>query len=222
MQSHVGVNRAKDTQGFAQADVVITTYGTLRNDIDLFSSFTFDVVLLDESQFIKNPTSQLAKRITQLDATIRITLTGTPIENTILDLWSQMNFVNPGLLGNHKFFIKEYVQPIEKLANLEKSDELQNIIKPFVMRRTKFQVAHDLPPKTEQIIFCDMTEEQEDVYEKTKVYVPKHDFGCCEEQRFSQVKNSNTGGFNQTEANCQPSQCLITHCTRLRPESFLK
>ncbi len=168
VQSHVGVNRAKDTQGFAQADVVITTYGTLRNDIDLFSSFTFDVVLLDESQFIKNPTSQLAKRITQLDATIRITLTGTPIENTILDLWSQMNFVNPGLLGNHKFFIKEYVQPIEKLANLEKSDELQNIIKPFVMRRTKFQVAHDLPPKTEQIIFCDMTEEQEDVYEKTK------------------------------------------------------
>ena len=168
IQSHVGVNREKDSSTFRNADVVITTYGTLRNDIDLFSSFHFDVVLLDESQFIKNPTSQLAKRISRLDTNVRITLTGTPIENTITDLWSQMNFVNPGLLGNHKFFVKEYVQQIEKLSNLEKSDELQRIIKPFVMRRTKFQVAHDLPPKTEQIIYCDMTEEQQDIYEKTK------------------------------------------------------
>ncbi|MFT5725159.1 MAG: superfamily II DNA or RNA helicase [Bacteroidia bacterium] len=166
--NHVGMNRAKDVQLFSTVDVVITTYGTLRNDIDLFKTFEFDTVILDESQFIKNPTSQLAKKITQLNSNIRLTLTGTPIENTIVDLWSQMNFINPGLLGNHKFFVKEYVQPIEKLIDKSKSEELQQIIKPFLMRRTKFQVAHDLPPKTEQIIYCDMTEEQQDVYEKTK------------------------------------------------------
>lgn len=168
IRPHVGMNREKDNQQFAKADVVITTYGTLRNDIEVFSSFEFEVVLLDESQFIKNPTSQLAKKITQLNAKLRLTLTGTPIENTIVDLWSQMNFVNPGLLGNHKFFQKEYVQPIEKAMDVAKSDELQKIIKPFVMRRTKFQVAQDLPPKTEQIVFCDMTDEQQDIYEKTK------------------------------------------------------
>lgn len=168
IRPHVGMNRDKDSQLFREADVVITTYGTLRNDIELFKSFEFEVVLLDESQFIKNPTSQLAKKITQLNAKLRLTLTGTPIENTIVDLWSQMNFVNPGLLGNHKFFQKEYVLPIEKTLDIAKSEELQQIIKPFVMRRTKFQVAQDLPPKTEQIVYCDMTEEQQDVYEKTK------------------------------------------------------
>jgi len=168
IKPHVGMNRDKDSGLFAEADVVITTYGTLRNDIELFKSVEFDVVLLDESQFIKNPTSQLAKKITQLNAKLRLTLTGTPIENTIVDLWSQMNFVNPGLLGNHKFFQKEYVLPIEKTLDIAKSEELQQIIKPFVMRRTKFQVAQDLPPKTEQIVYCDMTDEQQDVYEKTK------------------------------------------------------
>jgi SNF2 family DNA or RNA helicase len=168
VKTHVGMNRQRESLSFEGADIVITTYGTLRNDIELFKEISFEVALLDESQFIKNPTSQLAKKITKLDAKLRITLTGTPIENTIVDLWSQMNFVNPGLLGNHKFFLKEYVQPIEKLVDIGKRDELQQIIKPFVMRRTKFQVAQDLPPKTEQIVYCDMTEEQQDVYEKTK------------------------------------------------------
>ena len=165
---HVGIQRARDTSDFSRADLIITTYGTLRNDIDLFKSFPFEVALLDESQFIKNPTSQVAKKVNRVDARFRLTLTGTPIENSVVDLWSQMNFVNPGLLGNYKFFQKEFVFPIEKQMDAVQSEQLQRIIKPFVMRRTKLQVATDLPPKSEQIIYCDMTEEQQDLYEKTK------------------------------------------------------
>ncbi len=165
---HVGMSRKKDTLEFSRADVVITTYGTLRNDIDLFKEVDFETVFLDESQFIKNPTSQVAKKVNLINAKLRVTLTGTPIENSVMDLWSQMNFVNPGLLGNYKFFTKEFVHPIEKKMDVAVSDQLLQIIKPFVMRRTKMQVATDLPPKTEQIIFCNMTDEQQDVYEKTK------------------------------------------------------
>ncbi|MBO6516442.1 MAG: DEAD/DEAH box helicase [Bacteroidia bacterium] len=165
---HVGLNRAKDVSRFRSADVVVTTYGTLRNDIELFEQFPFEVVLLDESQFIKNPTSQVAKKVNRLQAKLRVTLTGTPIENSVSDLWSQMNFVNPGLLGNYKFFQKEFAVPIEKQMDEAVSDRLQRIIKPFVMRRTKMQVATDLPPKIEQVVYCNMTEEQQDIYEKTK------------------------------------------------------
>ncbi len=166
--THVGMGREKSTDKFTEVDVVITTYGTLRNDIELFQSFQFEVALLDESQFIKNPSSQVAKKVNRIDAKLRLTLTGTPVENTVIDLWSQMNFVNPGLLGNHKFFQKQYAQPIEKQQDIAKTEQLQTIIKPFVMRRTKFQVAKDLPSKTEQIIYCSMTDEQQDLYEKTK------------------------------------------------------
>ncbi|MCB9260773.1 MAG: DEAD/DEAH box helicase [Flavobacteriales bacterium] len=165
---HVGLERQKHTSFFSKYDLVITTYGTARNDMDFLKNFHFEIVILDESQFIKNPTSQLAKKINLLQAQLKITLTGTPIENTITDLWSQMNFVNAGLLGNYKFFEKQFVQPIEKQFDIVKSEQLQQIIKPFVMRRTKMQVATDLPPKTEQIVYCDMTELQQDIYEKTK------------------------------------------------------
>lgn len=168
VKPHVGLHRDKDSQLFSGYDLVVTTYGTLRNDIDLFKAFRFEVVILDESQFIKNPTSQLAKRVNQVNAHFRITLTGTPIENSVVDLWSQMNFVNPGLLGNYKFFQREFANPIEKQMDVGRSEQLQQIIKPFVMRRTKLQVATDLPPKSEQIIYCDMTDEQQDIYEKTK------------------------------------------------------
>ncbi len=168
LYSHVGVSRTKDVVVFNQADLIITTYGTLRNDIELLKSVEFDVVLLDESQFIKNPTSKLAKTANQLQSRLRLTLTGTPIENTVVDLWSQMNFVNPGLLGNYKFFQKEFAIAIEKKQDRSRAEQLQQLIKPFVMRRTKMQVAGDLPPKTEQVIYCDMTDEQQDLYEKTK------------------------------------------------------
>lgn len=166
--THVGINRDKEVDRLQQADLVITTYGTLRNDIEMLRDIQFDVALLDESQFIKNPTSKLAKKVNEINAKVRLTLTGTPVENTVVDLWSQMNFVNPGLLGNHRFFQKEFVKPIQKESDEVRIEQLRSIIKPFVMRRTKMQVAGDLPPKSEQIVRCVMTDEQQDIYEKIK------------------------------------------------------
>lgn len=149
-------------------DIILTTYGTVRNDIDMLTNTEFFYAVLDESQFIKNPESKTYKAIAQLRARHRLVLTGTPIENSLSDLWSQMNFLNPGLLGNHTFFQKMFITPIEKMAGVDKQQQLQLIIRPFILRRKKDEVAKDLPPLTEQIIFCKMADEQEKMYEEEK------------------------------------------------------
>jgi SNF2 family DNA or RNA helicase len=97
-----------------------------------------------------------------------LVLTGTPIENSLTDLWSQMNFVNTGLLGNFNYFLEEFVKPIEKEHDIVKQEQLQILIKPFILRRKKEQVAKDLPPVNEQVIFCEMLDEQEKIYEQEK------------------------------------------------------
>jgi SNF2 family DNA or RNA helicase len=104
----------------------------------------------------------------KLNAKQRFVITGTPVENSITDLWSQINFLNPGLLGNYNFFSKKYVVSIEKDKDENATKILRNIVKPFILRRTKKQVATDLPLKTEQIRLCDMTEEQGERYESVK------------------------------------------------------
>jgi SNF2 family DNA or RNA helicase len=125
---------------------------------------------LDESQVIKNPTSNIAKAVMQLRSRYRITLTGTPLENTTLDLWSQMTFLNPGLLGGQTFFKNEYQIPIEKKQDELKTKKLNAIIKPFILRRLKSQVATELPEKVENIHYADMAPEQEEKYEEAKSY----------------------------------------------------
>src|SRR5690606_18145541 len=104
----------------------------------------------------------------ELRSKYRLTLSGTPVENSVGDLWSQMSFLNPGLLGSHAHFQSDFVIPIEKKKDEEKARKLQAIIKPFVLRRTKDQVAQELPPKSEQIFYCKMSDEQAEYYEKIK------------------------------------------------------
>ncbi len=149
-------------------DIILTTYGTLRNDIDLLSGISFYYTILDESQYIKNPSSKTYKAVVQIRTRYRLVLTGTPVENSLSDLWAQMNFINPGLLGNLSFFQKTYITPVEKLADQKQQEQLQLLIKPFILRRKKDEVARDLPPLTEQVHFCKMTEEQEKMYEEEK------------------------------------------------------
>lgn len=165
---HTGSNRLKDTFGFSHFDLVITTYGIVRSDEDLLNKFFFNYIVLDESQQIKNPTSKSFKAIKGLKSKHKLALSGTPIENSVADIWSQMHFVNPGLLGSYNYFQKEFVAPIEKKKDEEKAARLQAIIKPFILRRTKDQVAKELPQKTEQTIYCEMSEEQAKLYERTK------------------------------------------------------
>jgi SNF2 family DNA or RNA helicase len=165
---HVGNNRLKDLSEFTAYDIVLTTYGVIRNDVDELKHFLFHYLILDESQVIKNPDSKIYKSVIQLQSTYKLVLTGTPIENSLTDLWSQMNFVNKGLLGSYNFFKKEFVSPIEKYQSKSKSEKLKALIHPFILRRTKDQVAKDLPSRTEQISYCDMSELQRKIYEEEK------------------------------------------------------
>ena len=165
---HTGILRNKLPDVFINYDVVITTYGISRIDIELLKSFIFDYIILDESQNIKNPSSKSFQAVKQLRSRSKLILSGTPVENSVNDLWTQMSFINPGLLGTQQFFQNEFVTPIEKKKDEEKARKLQALIKPFVLRRTKEQVAPELPPKTENLFYCQMSEEQASVYEKVK------------------------------------------------------
>ena len=150
------------------SDIIITSYGTLRNDIEKIKSIRFLYLILDESQMVKNPGSKTYIAVNGVKADNRMVLTGTPIENSLTDLWAQMNLVNPGLLGSLMFFKNMFATPIEKKNDQEKMQRLQQIISPFILRRTKTTVAKELPELTEQVIFCDMSDPQEVLYEREK------------------------------------------------------
>lgn len=166
--NYTGTNRIKDASQFEGYDLVLTSYGITRLDIDILSDYYFNYIILDESQAIKNPDSNIAKSVKKLKSRRRLVLTGTPVENSTMDLWSQMSFVNPGLLGNKTFFRDEFVTPIEKKQDEQKSAKLATLIKPFILRRHKSQVATELPDKIENIHYSTMTTMQEDKYEEVK------------------------------------------------------
>ena len=168
--TYTGTNRDKNTDHFSHYDVVLTSYGIVRLDIDLLKDHHFNYVILDESQAIKNPYSNITKAVMQLNSRHRLLLTGTPLENSTMDLWSQMTFINPGILGSQQSFRNEFQIPIEKKADETKLKRLYSIIKPFMLRRHKSQVATELPPKIEAIHYAQMTESQESEYEKAKAF----------------------------------------------------
>ena len=162
---HYGINRDKEIKNFNGFNIVFTSYGILVQDIELLRKFKFNYIILDESQAIKNPSSKRYKAAFLLQAKNKLTLTGTPIENSTFDLFAQMNFVNPGFLGTINTFKEQYSKAIDREGNVEVSKELNKIISPFILRRTKEQVAKDLPPKTENILYCEMDQEQREVYD---------------------------------------------------------
>ncbi|NND05162.1 MAG: DEAD/DEAH box helicase family protein [Saprospiraceae bacterium] len=165
---HHGPSRAKDLKELKTFNIIISTYDTITSDIELFRKNTWAYIILDESQAIKNPQSKRYKAMCLLKSTHRLVMTGTPIENGTFDLFAQMTFANPGLLGNMTSFKRDFVKPIEKEGDEGASALLQKMIHPFVLRRTKEQVATDLPEKTESILFCEMEPEQRRQYEELK------------------------------------------------------
>jgi non-specific serine/threonine protein kinase len=162
---HHGATRSRDKEKFQQADIVITTYGTLRSDIKMLLHFRFDYVVLDESQAIKNPASKVTRAASLINAANRLCLSGTPLQNNTFDIYAQMNFLNPGMLGSMEYFRQEFAIPIDKFGEQERKDHLKKILYPFILRRTKEQVAKDLPEKTETILYCEMEEEQRSIYD---------------------------------------------------------
>ncbi len=169
--TYSGVKRREKTdlaQLIHYYDIILTTYGTVRNDSDVLSKHTFFYLILDESQNIKNAESKSYRAVASIPSKFRLSLTGTPIENSLSDLWSQMNFLNPGHLGSFKFFKENYLLPIEKDHDAATTERLNRLIEPFILRRTKEQVAADLPPVMEELLTIEMTAGQLELYEAEK------------------------------------------------------
>jgi superfamily II DNA or RNA helicase len=162
---HHGGMRTRTKEELTDHDITITTYGTLRSDIKLLMSVEFDYVILDESQAIKNPASKVTKAACLLNAKHRLCMSGTPLQNNTFDIFAQMNFLNPGMLGTMEFFRQEFAMPIDKFGEQERKEHLKKILYPFILRRTKEQVAKDLPDKQEMILFCEMEDEQRKIYD---------------------------------------------------------
>lgn len=162
---HHGGTRTRTKEELTDHDVTITTYGTLRSDIKLLMSVDLDYVILDESQAIKNPASKVTKAASLLNAKHRLCMSGTPLQNNTFDIFAQMNFLNPGMLGTMEFFRQEFAIPIDKFGEQDRKDHLKKILYPFILRRTKEQVAKDLPEKQEMILFCEMEDEQRNIYD---------------------------------------------------------
>jgi SNF2 family DNA or RNA helicase len=158
-------DRIKTFKIFDEYDVVLTSYGTLLNDLKFLKDYRFNYVFLDESQTLKNPSSQRYQSVALLKSRSKIMLTGTPLENNTFDLYGQLSLACPGLLGNKQHFKDQYAMPIDKFKDSRKAMELQKKVSPFILRRTKRQVAKELPDKTEMVIYCEMGDEQRKVYD---------------------------------------------------------
>ena len=168
---HHGQSRTKEEAQFQQetasADVVITSYTLVRKDAKLFAGIDWQRIVLDEAQNIKNPQAAQTKAILKLKAPHRLALTGTPVENRLLDLWSIFNFLNPGYLGKQAQFRKAFEIPIQKNSDRTKALTLKKLVSPFILRRVKTDknIIKDLPDKVEQKVYCNLTPEQASLYE---------------------------------------------------------
>lgn len=169
---YAGTRRRSMLANLMKADVVLTSYGIARVDAEIIKDFNFNYLILDESQVIKNPSSKTYRALLTLTSRHRLVLSGTPIENSLLDLYAQMHFLNRDMLGTMQFFRRTFMASIMQKLNSDQSkaaqDKLHELISPFIMRRTKDEVAKELPPKTEQILLCRMTPEQERIYDEEK------------------------------------------------------
>lgn len=165
---HVGGKRYRDIRLLRRFDVILTTYQTALRDVELLQQLEYEYIVLDESQQIKNRDSKVYHAINYLNGKHKISLSGTPIENSLSDLWAQMQFINPDLLGNFSFFKKEFITPIEKYQDEGKKYRLRALVAPYLLRRTKEEVAQDLPPLSTQVFYSEMTPEQKKLYEREK------------------------------------------------------
>ncbi len=181
---YTGLARSRLRKKLARADIVLTTYGTVRRDVLHLKEMDFDYIVLDEAQAIKNPSSQVAKATRLLKSANRLALTGTPIENHLRDLWSIFEFLNPGMLGRASIF---------KLHTSEAADDesrklLSQALRPFILRRTKKEVARELPDKFEQTIVCNMGKQQEQLYTELRDHYRSSLLGMVKKQGLARSK----------------------------------
>ena len=165
---YYGINR--DFSSLKKVDIILTTYGTIRNDIENLLEQKFDLLVLDESQNIKNINSQTTKAVLLLNAKKRVALSGTPIENNLLELYSLFRFLNPEMFGSVQEFTNDYIVSIQKYSDTSTIEELRKKIYPFLLRRVKKEVLADLPDKIEKLVYVDMNDEHRRFYEERRKY----------------------------------------------------
>ena len=202
-----GSQRSFEDIATESPNIIITTYGTLRSDIEHLSQITFGVAVVDESHNIKNPSALITRAIAQINAKTRVALSGTPVMNNTFDLYAQLSFLLPGMFGNREFFKKEYADPIDYYQDDSKVKALQKITAPFVLRRTKEQVAKDLPEKMESILWCRMGIEQKNAYNTIKEKVRNSVFLEIKEKGFGSGKLSVIAGMLKLRQIC--NSCLL-------------
>ncbi|MBE9003720.1 DEAD/DEAH box helicase [Fortiea sp. LEGE XX443] len=170
MQYH-GDKRPKG-KAFVEAvknhDLVVTSYSLIHRDVKSFQGISWQITVLDEAQNVKNPDAKQSQAVRQIDANFRIALTGTPVENKLQELWSILDFLNPGYLGNKQFFQRRFAMPIEKYGDAASLNQLRSLVQPFILRRLKTDrtIIQDLPDKQEMNVFCGLTTEQAALYQQ--------------------------------------------------------
>ena len=199
---HHGPGRAKTIKEILPINIVITTYGTATSDIEMFKDFTFNYIILDESQAIKNPDSKRYKAMRLLKSNNKIAMTGTPIENNTFDLYAQLSFTSPGLLGTKTSFKNNFAIPIDNNGDVEAANLLRKLIHPFLLRRTKEQVAKDLPAKMESIIYCEMGNTQRKLYTSLKRKIKEDIEAAVEEKGIAKSKFQMLDGLLRLRQMC--------------------
>ena len=189
-------------------EICVTSYATMRNDIDLLNKIIWNSVIIDESHNIKNYAALTTKAIYKLYAKHKIALSGTPIMNNTFDLYAQLNYLLPNFLGSQEFFRLEYANPIDKDQNILKAKALNKITAPFILRRTKKQVATDLPEKTESILWCEMSSEQEHIYNTVKQQIADSVFLNIKNEGLAKSKLSILQGILKLRQVCCSPQLL--------------
>jgi SNF2 family DNA or RNA helicase len=167
---HTGQSRNEDAKFLAKYDIVFVSYHILRNDIEIFRQLKIDTLVLDEAHNIKNHYTEIFKAVRSIEAKHRLTLTGTPVENNILELWALMDFLNPGLLGSREWFQRRFRKAVEIEHDKTATERLRRTISPFILRRKKEDVLKDLPEKQEITLYSEMNKRQAAVYETHKAY----------------------------------------------------
>ena len=223
---YYGSGREFTDEHFENYDVVITSYGLVRNDMEQLLRFQWHYVILDESQAIKNPDAQTTKAVQLLKSKNRLILSGTPVQNNTFDLYAQFHFINPGLLGNKEFYKNEFANAIDKYNDAEKSRQLRKLVYPFLLRRTKEQVAKDLPDKTEIILWCQLLKEQRSVYEDYKNYYRNMLMQKIEEEGMAKAGMYVLEGLLRLRQVCDSPQLLkdaeVTTTQSIKTEELLR
>ena len=183
------------------ADIILTSYAILRNDLETFQQEEWNIVVLDEAQAIKNPRSQTALAAFELKAKFRVALTGTPIENRLEELWSQMHFLCPGFLSGIKNFRKQYEVPIAN-GDAGVAQRLRDRIKPFVLRRLKKDVAKELPPRTNMTLFCSLSDEERALYDAVRAATYEEMVKALEEGKSYSVMSALEALLRMRQASC--------------------